>query len=1625
MKAKSLLSMRSMVAAVAMLLLPSLSAQAYTYTAIDGTGGTGGEGYAKLVDGSINTKMGHSFTSGVTVGYVIFKSDEPIVPGDYFLITGNDTGSNPGRNWESWNIYAANFASDLDATRDSKDWVKVDEQSGVILPALNFGPVDMHCSIGSSEAYSYFMVEITDVVQKTDVYMQMAEFGWGTSDEFFGTADITYTLIDGTHAGTGGEDQPKLFDGNYDSKWGSTFNSSTPDWMIFKASRSIAPTYYCLVTGGDNAAYPGRNWKSWAIYGMNAASDADVAEGSAEWVLLDERVDVSGDIMVDKNKFEIYFEFNKGVTDKFKYFKIVVNARQGGDGGFMQMSEFFMGDAGTLKNACEKNAENVMVDGSQPCDKAAYEALVKMAENIKNAKDVFEMKDLYQAALEQQLVVKNSINAYADYVQLVAQVRNHYDNHTCITGEGRTIIGNYINNNEGPSATYPNGTYAYIIENGTLTTSAINEESIFVNMMLEKYASDLTEGAIDVTYEVIGGDAGFSDTESCFSLFDGDDMTKWCSPENEHRIVIFKTSEPIAPTYYRLFTSGDTGKYSERNWKTWTVFGANFDKEDEWDVMMDWDGWVALDIKENIGTDVIPAASNTACFLYMSNPSDTKYEYFMIDITQPTGTMQMSEFTFGNSANFILTRQEYYEHFSDQDYDNQACSQSLLADYNQALKRLQTTATMTELGKLYTTLSNLQAEIEASIVNYDEYRMAVDELETYLAYMSGSASDMWYSYINETVEPGDLFTYGSYPYIMENMGLNNDEILAEIAKIQAVIKAVLEGGFIVLDGNTKWGDNENHAKLLDKDFETKWGGAMPTGGSYVIFSVMEASQPLFYKLTTGNDTESYTGRNWGSWEIFAANFNSDAEATRDAEGWVLIDKRDSIGQDRLPAKNFFTVPFGFSEGVDEEYKYFKIEISKAQSGGDIQMTEFEFGTEDEFEDIKDEYEDSLSTFDVDVVAEEELLLQFKDFEGAIYDAENMEDLYQAFLGIIDVVNKIQKSASAYDLFSSKVNENIAFVKDSKLDASDALTTLNAYLEGKSAAGEQFPNGSAATIMEEHVLSADSLYAEIDYMTELVAAAVAAGYGAGTNITSLVVNPSFAKGTEGWEGELYAYDTNEEHTMSAAEFKDDSSEFDIHQTLTGLKNGLYEVHISGATRPADDIYSTNYTAMLYANDNKVYLKADIDDMIDVDAAEDRVNCWINGPIADKPIYENQDEEAGVILGYVLWGVQSCCYAFQAGRYDNVIIAEVTDGTLTFGVKNDGAQAGKSWTGLGNTRIYYLGDVNSAEAEAGLDRAFEAQSIIANSLNDYYGFLDVADYKTMPYVNEADLKAIKENLKATDNAGKYAAIVKNSALYQSIYDAKNAYCEAIAATLMVQDKWDAHTAVMAGDVQTAYNNDVNAVLNGSMGLYSADEAIAAKDELVKKYPCYIDLDANKAKGSLEITETAPFEYELKANGTRPNIGLNKCMYEPLGEKYIVCFEYKSDAKLEGGALFFAHPNLSASETVAYGDLEAASEWTRIFIDITPAVRDWNWGTATDHWMRWDLASAGTFNVNVRNMIFVTKAEMEAMGGQTINDGISDVIFNNEEAPAIYTIQGVRVAEPTEKGIYIVNGQKVLVR
>ena len=60
--------------------------------------------------------------------FVILEAAEPIALKEYTLVTGNDTGGSPGRNWNVWKVYAGNFASDADAARDAEGWVLIDKE---------------------------------------------------------------------------------------------------------------------------------------------------------------------------------------------------------------------------------------------------------------------------------------------------------------------------------------------------------------------------------------------------------------------------------------------------------------------------------------------------------------------------------------------------------------------------------------------------------------------------------------------------------------------------------------------------------------------------------------------------------------------------------------------------------------------------------------------------------------------------------------------------------------------------------------------------------------------------------------------------------------------------------------------------------------------------------------------------------------------------------------------------------------------------------------------------------------------------------------------------------------------------------------------------------------------------------------------------------------------------------------------------------------------------------------------------------------------------------------------------------------------------------------------------------
>lgn len=144
----------------------------------------------------------------------------------------------------------------------------------------------------------------------------------------------------------------------------------------------------------------------------------------------------------------------------------------------------------------------------------------------------------------------------------------------------------------------------------------------------------------DIT--VLGGQQGNDGgSESYDKLFDGNKSTKWCSftnyagsyadrVSNQGNVkdqIIWKTASSVVLAYYILNTGGDTGSYPGRNWKSWTIYGANFANDSE--ATIDATGWNEIQKVEN--DNVLQAANNADC-LYAILDNKTSYQYYRLVI---------------------------------------------------------------------------------------------------------------------------------------------------------------------------------------------------------------------------------------------------------------------------------------------------------------------------------------------------------------------------------------------------------------------------------------------------------------------------------------------------------------------------------------------------------------------------------------------------------------------------------------------------------------------------------------------------------------------------------------------------------------------------------------------------------------------------------------------------------------------------------------------------------------------------------------------------------------------------------------------------------------------------------
>ncbi len=172
-----------------MLLLAVLTTTAWAqddvilagFAATDGTGGTGKEGYDKLVDGLFSsgsqgtdwTKWGTS-TKGTPSGesgsyyWVDFHSEAPINVAGYILTTGNDnaTSGQSGRNPKSWVLKAK--------LNENDDWTTIATVTNdQRMQDENFTSYEFDLDEGKSGTYQYFRFMISET--KGADFMQLCE----------------------------------------------------------------------------------------------------------------------------------------------------------------------------------------------------------------------------------------------------------------------------------------------------------------------------------------------------------------------------------------------------------------------------------------------------------------------------------------------------------------------------------------------------------------------------------------------------------------------------------------------------------------------------------------------------------------------------------------------------------------------------------------------------------------------------------------------------------------------------------------------------------------------------------------------------------------------------------------------------------------------------------------------------------------------------------------------------------------------------------------------------------------------------------------------------------------------------------------------------------------------------------------------------------------------------------------------------------------------------------------------------------------------------------------------------------------------------------------------------------
>ena len=425
--------------------------------------------------------------------------------------------------------------------------------------------------------------------------------------------------------------------------------------------------------------------------------------------------------------------------------------------------------------------------------------------------------------------------------------------------------------------------------------------------------------------------------------------------------------------------------------------------------------------------------------------------------------------------------------------------------------------------------------------------------------------------------------------------------------------------------------------------------------------------------------------------------------------------------------------------------------------------------QESFIDYRDLVVEADKAYLDEVVANVELVDEAVLTLDLLTKTSNKDEFMANYTEFAGLLTEVKASAAAYKAYQDEIDYVNKYLAENDDFSGPDRDFLQDYLEGYEEPNDELANGSYSYIIDTRTLTTDEIQDETEYVKSLLEQAIANGYIPGTEITNLLANADFSKGKSGWEGKT-DYNPAVSPTTGIYGAECWNNTFDIHQTLDDLKNGVYVVKVNGAFRPSNIVKSNNYAASVYAGENMVYLPSVFETYIPVDEAEDGVNCNLSYGTNDLEVTDDE----GNLIGYAMHGQISMANAAAAGRAENTILTNVTDGTLTVGIKSPGTNAGSDWTGFANVRLFYMGTLD--EAEASINEALACQVARAETLLATEPF-DDSNYAQQPNYQQAlkdQLQAAVQAAGAASSASeKYAVVQQFSELFENIYSCKQAY------------------------------------------------------------------------------------------------------------------------------------------------------------------------------------------------------------------------------------------------------------